>query len=198
MLHPSTTFYIQNYFIIVSWVQRSMKSLGLAKRGILQRGKVIMQTTTCVTEDAKHSTLFYRTNPFNSSLETKDLGCGVLGIWCHTCGSLRRVLPDIGWRVCYQKGPPVYLFERIMQAHPPPTHNKSHFNYILGEALLSWHITYAGDLQNKGLQAIWHTGGRVRGIPVATGHSGMFLLSHLLLFTMASLVQAGISADQSR
>ena len=35
-------------------------------------------------------------NPFNSSWETKDLGCGVLGIWCHTGGSLRRVLPEIG------------------------------------------------------------------------------------------------------
>ena len=25
--------------------------------------------------------------------KTKDLGCGLLGIWCHTGGSLRRVLP---------------------------------------------------------------------------------------------------------
>ena len=27
---------------------------------------------------------------------TKDLGCVVLGIWCHTGGSLRRVHPEIG------------------------------------------------------------------------------------------------------
>ena len=54
------------------------------------------QTTTCVTEDAKHSTSFYCTYPFNSSWETKHLGCGVLGIGCHTGGSLQRVLPETG------------------------------------------------------------------------------------------------------
>ena len=58
--------------------------------------KALLQTTTCVTEDAKHSTLFYCTTPFNSSWETKNLGCGVLGIWCHTGGSLRKVLPELG------------------------------------------------------------------------------------------------------
>ena len=59
--------------------------------------KALLQTTTCVTEGAKQSTLFYCANPFNWSWKTKDLGCGLLGIWCHTGGSLRRVLPETGW-----------------------------------------------------------------------------------------------------
>ena len=49
-----------------------------------------------LSEDAKPSSLFYCTNSFNSSWETKNLGWGVLRIWCHTGGSLQRVHPEIG------------------------------------------------------------------------------------------------------
>ena len=51
-----------------------------------------------MTGDFKESTLFYSNNPFNSSWETKNPGCGLLRIHCHTSGSLQRVLPEIGWR----------------------------------------------------------------------------------------------------
>ena len=55
------------------------------------------QTTSCVTSDAKHSTAqvlcFLRRVEWISTVEQ----CIVLGILCHTGGSLRRVLPEIGW-----------------------------------------------------------------------------------------------------
>ena len=62
-----------------------------------------MQTTTCFTGDSKESTLFYSTNPFNLSWETKNSGCGLFRIPSHKSVSLQRVFPEIGcptWSKC--------------------------------------------------------------------------------------------------
>ena len=55
-----------------------------------------LQTTTCFTGDSKESTLFYSTNPFNLSWETKNSGCGLLRIPGQKSVSLQRVLPEMG------------------------------------------------------------------------------------------------------
>ena len=55
-----------------------------------------LQTTTCFTGDSKESTLFYSTNPFNLSWETKNSGCGLPRIPYHKSVSLQRVLPEMG------------------------------------------------------------------------------------------------------
>ena len=39
---------------------------------------------------------FFSTNPFNSSWETKNSGCGLLRNPCHRSVSLQRVLPEMG------------------------------------------------------------------------------------------------------
>ena len=43
---------------------------------------------------SKESTMFYSTNPFNLSCETKN--CGLLRIPCHKSVSLQRVLTEMG------------------------------------------------------------------------------------------------------
>ena len=54
-----------------------------------------LQTTTCFTGDYNESTLFYSTNPFNLSWETKNSGCGLFRIPSHKSVSLQRVLPEM-------------------------------------------------------------------------------------------------------
>ena len=58
-----------------------------------------LQTTTKGTPESKESTLFYSSNPFNSSWETMNPGCGVFRLWC---GSLLRVHSEIGWQMTRQ------------------------------------------------------------------------------------------------
>ena len=55
-----------------------------------------LQTTTCFTGDSKESIFFYSTNPFNLSWETKNSGCGLVRIPCHTSVSLQRIFPGMG------------------------------------------------------------------------------------------------------
>ena len=58
--------------------------------------KDLWQTTTCFTGDSKESTMFYSTNIFNLSWETKNSGFGLLRIPCHKSVRLKRVIPEMG------------------------------------------------------------------------------------------------------
>ena len=66
-------------------------------RQLLRLYHCFPQTTTCGTQEYMEFKLFYSSNPFNSSWETKYPGCGPLRFCCPTCGSLqKRVHSEIG------------------------------------------------------------------------------------------------------